>query len=137
MWQTKNALPRRRLRRRSQSSPKTRRKSAIRWRAKVGKQKKGARPNHKPRRTCLGCREVDWQQALVRLAALPEGVVVDPTGKLGGRGAYLHPRRQCLQRFVRTKINRFQSLRRSLDRSERVNLVNMVAGLLAPNSGLL
>jgi len=80
---------------------------------------------------------VDWQQALVRLAALPEGVVVDPTGKLGGRGAYLHPRRQCLQRFVRTKINRFQSLRRSLDRSERVNLVNMVAGLLAPNSGLL
>jgi uncharacterized protein len=100
------------------------------------KQRKGAKPNHKPQRTCLGCREVDFQQAMIRLAALPEGVVIDPAGKLGGRGGYVHPRRQCLELFAKGKINRFHSLRRTLDRSERVNLVNMLAGRLAPNSGL-
>jgi predicted RNA-binding protein YlxR (DUF448 family) len=98
--------------------------------------KRNARPNHKPRRTCMGCREVDFQQAMVRLAALPQGVVIDVPGKLGGRGGYLHPRRRCLELFVKAKVNRFNSLRRSLDRSERVNLVNMLAGQLAPNAGL-
>src|SRR5690606_31116084 len=34
---------------------------------------------------------------LVRLVASPEGqVVVDPRGRLPGRGAWLHPRRSCL-----------------------------------------
>jgi predicted RNA-binding protein YlxR (DUF448 family) len=27
----------------------------------------------------------------------PQGVVVDPTGKLAGRGAYLHDQRSCWQ----------------------------------------
>jgi predicted RNA-binding protein YlxR (DUF448 family) len=79
---------------------------------------------------------VDFQGAMVRLAALPHGVVIDRTGKLGGRGGYLHPRRRCLELFVKTKVNRFNSLRRALDRSERVNLVNMLAAELAPNAGL-
>ncbi len=73
---------------------------------------------------------------MVRLAALPQGVVIDRDGKLGGRGGYLHPRRRCLELFVKAKVARFNSLRRSLDRAERVNLVNMLAGQLAPNAEL-
>jgi predicted RNA-binding protein YlxR (DUF448 family) len=73
---------------------------------------------------------------MVRLAALAEAVVIDREGKLGGRGGYLHPRRQCLELFVRARVARFNSLRRALDRSERVNLVNMLAGQLAPNAEL-
>jgi predicted RNA-binding protein YlxR (DUF448 family) len=73
---------------------------------------------------------------MVRLAALPEGVRVDLSGKLGGRGGYLHVRRECLELFVKAKVNRFTSLGRGLDRTERVNLVNMLAGQLAPNTGL-
>ncbi len=73
---------------------------------------------------------------MVRLAALPEGVVIDWEGKLGGRGGYLHARPQCLEAFVKARVSRFNSLGRGLDRSERVNLVNMLAGQLAPNAGL-
>ncbi len=73
---------------------------------------------------------------MVRLAALPEGVCVDLSGKLGGRGGYLHVRRECLEKFVKAKIKRFTSLGRSLDRTERINLVNMLAERLAPNTVL-
>jgi predicted RNA-binding protein YlxR (DUF448 family) len=34
----------------------------------------------------------------VRLVRRPEGVQVDPTGKLTGRGAYLHNRRSCWEK---------------------------------------
>jgi predicted RNA-binding protein YlxR (DUF448 family) len=32
---------------------------------------------------------------MIRLVRTPQGIVVDPTGKLAGRGAYLHDRREC------------------------------------------
>jgi len=32
---------------------------------------------------------------MVRLVRQPEGVKIDPTGKLAGRGAYLHNLRTC------------------------------------------
>ncbi|MCT1367858.1 YlxR family protein [Kocuria massiliensis] len=59
-------------------------------------------------RTCIGCRSTDDRTALVRvvLQRPPErtGVVVlDPHGVISGRGAWLHPRRQCLDRAVKTK----------------------------------
>jgi len=48
-------------------------------------------------RTCIACREPGERDDLVRLVASPEGqVVVDPRGRLPGRGAWLHPRRSCL-----------------------------------------
>jgi predicted RNA-binding protein YlxR (DUF448 family) len=35
------------------------------------------------------------KRQLVRVVRIPDGVVVDPTGKLAGRGAYLHDRPSC------------------------------------------
>jgi hypothetical protein len=35
------------------------------------------------------------KRQLIRLVRLTEGIRVDPTGKLAGRGAYLHNRRSC------------------------------------------
>ncbi len=35
------------------------------------------------------------KRQLVRVVRTADGVVVDPTGKLAGRGAYLHDRRSC------------------------------------------
>jgi predicted RNA-binding protein YlxR (DUF448 family) len=32
---------------------------------------------------------------LIRIVRTPEGVQIDPTGKLAGRGAYLHDLRSC------------------------------------------
>lgn len=37
------------------------------------------------------------KRQLVRVVRTADGVLVDPTGKLAGRGAYLHDRRSCWQ----------------------------------------
>jgi predicted RNA-binding protein YlxR (DUF448 family) len=38
---------------------------------------------------------------LIRLVKTPVGVVVDPTGKAAGRGAYLHNQRSCWERGLK------------------------------------
>jgi predicted RNA-binding protein YlxR (DUF448 family) len=53
------------------------------------------RVKHIPQRTCVGCRTVMAKRQLVRIVRTTNGVLVDPTGKLAGRGAYLHDRRSC------------------------------------------
>ncbi|MGE0598173.1 MAG: RNase P modulator RnpM [Dehalococcoidia bacterium] len=56
----------------------------------------GPKPRPVPQRTCLGCRAEQGKRTLVRIVRTPEGrVLVDPSGKANGRGAYLHPRRAC------------------------------------------
>ena len=56
------------------------------------------RVKHVPQRTCVGCREVLPKRKMIRLVRTTEGVQVDLTGKLAGRGAYLHDRRECWER---------------------------------------
>ncbi len=57
-----------------------------------------------PQRTCLGCWGTRGKQELIRLVRTPEAaVVVDPTGKRPGRGAYLCPLRECWQRGLKGK----------------------------------
>jgi uncharacterized protein len=41
------------------------------------------------------------KRALLRLVRLPEGVQVDPTGKMAGRGAYLHNVRDCWEKGLK------------------------------------
>lgn len=60
------------------------------------KPKGGARPKHVPRRTCVVCRDQDAKRSLTRVVRQPDGtVVVDKSGKLNGRGAYLCERERC------------------------------------------
>jgi uncharacterized protein len=59
------------------------------------------RPKHIPQRTCVGCRTVLPKRSLVRLVRRPEGIQVDPTGKLAGRGAYLHNVRSCWEKGLK------------------------------------
>jgi hypothetical protein len=56
------------------------------------------RVKHVPQRTCVGCREILPKRTLVRIVRTAEGVKIDPTGKLAGRGAYLHNKRSCWER---------------------------------------
>jgi predicted RNA-binding protein YlxR (DUF448 family) len=53
------------------------------------------RVKHVPQRTCVGCREVLEKRSLTRIVRTAEGIRIDPTGKLNGRGAYLHDQRSC------------------------------------------
>jgi hypothetical protein len=41
------------------------------------------------------------KRALLRLVRQPEGVQVDPTGKMAGRGAYLHNVRNCWEKGLK------------------------------------
>ena len=51
------------------------------------------RPRHVPQRTCVACRQAGAKRELVRIVRTVGGsVLIDPTGKKSGRGAYL-----CLQ----------------------------------------
>jgi predicted RNA-binding protein YlxR (DUF448 family) len=50
---------------------------------------------------CVVCREVQGKRALIRIVRTPnEGVLVDPTGKRAGRGAYLCHRAACWEKAL-------------------------------------
>ena len=63
--------------------------------------KKTVRRKHVPQRTCVGCHETLSKRALIRVVRAGEKVQVDLTGKLAGRGAYLHDRRSCWERGLK------------------------------------
>lgn len=56
---------------------------------------------HIPQRTCIACREVNEKRSLVRIVKSPDGVRVDPSGRLPGRGAYLHESKECWEKALK------------------------------------
>ena len=54
-----------------------------------------------PVRTCLGCRERANKSDLLRLVWTPLGLRPDVPQRELGRGAYLHPRADCLAQAAR------------------------------------
>jgi predicted RNA-binding protein YlxR (DUF448 family) len=69
-----------------------------------------SKPSNLPARTCVGCRTVRPKRELVRLVRQSSGeVVVDPSGKLNGRGAYVCPDEACW-----TQAERRRGLERAL-----------------------
>ena len=68
-----------------------------------------------PIRTCVACRTSGGKRGLLRVVRLPEGagIVLDPTGKKNGRGAYLCPTTACVQMAIK---------RKALERSLKVPL---------------
>ena len=85
---------------------------------------------------CIGCGAREAKPALLRIASLPAGVALDAAMRLGGRGGYLHPRRECLSAFVRTRLREFRSLKRGVSRDQREALVKMIETRLAPQAPL-
>ena len=51
----------------------------------------------------MGCRKRAARQDLLRVVAVEDACVPDPRGTLPGRGAYLHPDRNCLDLAVRRR----------------------------------
>ena len=45
---------------------------------------------------CVICRQMKPKNALIRIVNTPDGVVVDLSGKLNGRGVYLCKCRECI-----------------------------------------
>ncbi len=61
----------------------------------MAKKRQSGRRKHVPQRSCVICRQTGDKRTLTRLVRTGEGVVVDPTGKRNGRGAYLCSARDC------------------------------------------
>ena len=66
-----------------------------------------------PMRQCVGCREMKAKKELVRVVRSPEGEIsLDFRGKAPGRGAYVCPSSQCLE-----KARKAKTLERALEAS--------------------
>lgn len=57
-----------------------------------------------PMRMCVGCKENKPKKELIRIVKTPENTIeIDRTGKRAGRGAYLCPSQECLQKAIKGK----------------------------------
>lgn len=55
-----------------------------------------------PQRTCVACGRVRAKRELVRIVRTPAGeIMVDLTGKVSGRGAYVCAELDCVERGLR------------------------------------
>jgi len=63
-----------------------------------------AKPRKIPQRMCVGCREMKNKKELIRIVRTPdEEILIDPTGKKSGRGAYICPNAECFNLAVKGK----------------------------------
>ena len=88
---------------------------------------------HVPQRTCVGCRTVLAKRQLVRIVRTADGVIIDPTGKRAGRGAYLHDRRSCWEAGLQGSLAR--ALKVELTAADRERLEAFAAALTSANPG--
>ncbi|MCX7779315.1 MAG: YlxR family protein [Negativicutes bacterium] len=62
------------------------------------------KPKKTPQRMCVGCQEMKNKKELIRVVRTPEGaVLLDPTGKKSGRGAYVCKQEACFARAFKEK----------------------------------
>lgn len=75
-----------------------------------------------PQRLCLGCRTMKNKRELLRVVRTPQGKIeLDVTGKKAGRGAYICPHADCLQKALRSK---------ALEKSLRASVAEDILQLL-------
>ena len=56
-----------------------------------------------PERKCIGCSEVKPKNELLRIVKNKENeIFIDLTGKANGRGAYICPKEECLEKAVKS-----------------------------------
>jgi predicted RNA-binding protein YlxR (DUF448 family) len=77
---------------------------------------------HIPQRMCIACRQSQDKRSLVRLVRTPDGVFVDNSGKLSGRGAYLHADSNCWEKGIKNHLEK--ALRTTLSPADRERLID-------------
>ncbi len=70
---------------------------------------------------CVACRQSQDKKSLVRIVRTQEGVYVDETGKLSGRGAYLHADPSCWEIGLKKSLER--ALKTSFTEQDRDRLL--------------
>ena len=59
---------------------------------------------HIPQRNCVACREVNEKRSLIRIVRTPDGVAIDMTGRMPGRGAYIHDSKECWEKALKRGV---------------------------------
>lgn len=67
------------------------------------------------------------KRSLIRLVRQPEGVQVDPSGKMAGRGAYLHNLRPCWEKGLKGALA--NALKTNLTPEDTSRLQDYMQGL--------
>lgn len=71
-----------------------------------------------PMRQCVGCGEMKNKKEMMRVLRTPEDtIVLDKSGRMNGRGAYLCVSKECLQKARKC---------RGLERSFKMNISNEI-----------
>ncbi len=79
---------------------------------------------HVPMRTCIACRQPRPKRSLIRIVSSPgQGVEIDPTGKMAGRGAYLCLDRACWDTALSSSDILPRALRTSISTENRAVLM--------------
>lgn len=75
------------------------------------------------KRMCVGCRQRESTEQLVRIVSQNRRVIVDSTRSAPGRGAYVHRNQECIQNAVtRKQLARALRVHGELDCSALANL---------------
>ena len=75
-----------------------------------------------PMRQCIGCQEMKSKKEMIRVIKTPEDeICIDATGRKNGRGAYICPKSECLQKAIKN---------RGLERSLKMQIPKEVYGQL-------
>ena len=57
-----------------------------------------------PLRQCIGCSEMKSKKEMIRILKTPQDeIILDATGRKNGRGAYICPTMECLQKAIKGK----------------------------------
>jgi len=80
-----------------------------------------------PMRLCVVCRQSKEKKDLIRIVKAEDGkLLVDETGRMPGRGAYLCAEDDCIDKAYHTKVL-MKSLRTGLDEDSYAALKRIVA----------
>ncbi len=85
------------------------------------------RTTHVPIRTCLGCGRKRPKKELVRIVLKDGALIIDERGGFPGRGAYLCPQGDCLNRLLKKRGRLSHALRASVLGSEEEGFLRGIA----------
>lgn len=93
------------------------------------------RTRKQPQRTCISCQRVLSKRELVRVVRTPGSeVIIDRTGKMAGRGAYLCPFTDCwINALKRKTIER--ALNVALNEADVARIMEFVSQLPKRDTG--
>lgn len=81
-----------------------------------------------PERRCIGCMQSRPKRELIRIVAAEDGLHIDESGRMPGRGCYLCRSAECYQAAL--KKNAFgRSLKAEVSREQAQSIAEQIAGL--------